>query len=524
MKLFYFNHESYFENIFEACRHLGIENWEIGPEFVNTSSSNNNDEDKVKYKNPVIFSDDDRMRQRRTRVSNGTCIPMGYLIFSYNRFKDDVMRTIENGEDIVICLDFKLHEYCPIPKVFDGEIRHMDAIDSISWMVQLTDKIHLIFIVEENFPSDDYHELVNYISLLTKINVKSLSFVNICKVSGGNSIYTDEKISKMLLTNLQTLTKERKAFSKPDTQGVYLYDWQKNTYKLHPLVLKDIRFRQPNLSIDLAPTNGKEICAMLKEWRKKYAEEHNLNYKPRECNYPGVCSGSCNACEREANNLARDLYEDESNVSELTSLLSISADICKLSRFRYNTDGKGLRTLVMFNDCKLRCKNCANRSIINAAFNYRRMTVPELGFFYLGKDMLYFKINGGVTFGGGEPLLYADFIHTFHLMYPKISIDIETSLNISFESMAKIIDDIDEWFIDIKDMNNDIYKKYTGFSNELVKSNLAYLLNNTDKEKINIRVPHIAGYNTSEDVEKSVSELEKMGVVNIEVFTYESFA
>ena len=58
----------------------------------------------------------------------------------------------------------------------------------------------------------------------------------------------------------------------------------------------------------------------------------------------------------------------------------------------------------------------------------------------------------------------------------------------------------------------------------MVKANLEYLISKVDKEKIKVRVPNIAGYNTPADVEKSVSELKKMGAVNIEVFAYESFA
>lgn len=201
----------------------------------------------------------------------------------------------------------------------------------------------------------------------------------------------------------------------------------------------------------------------------------------------------------------------------------MSADICALSRLRYNTDGKGLRTLVMFNKCNLKCRYCANKSIINAKIRYRKLIPLALKFFYLEVDMLYFNINGGVTFGGGEPLLYADFIHAFHSIVPEISVDVETSLNASRESVDKIIDDVDEWFIDIKDMNREIYQQYTGVSNNLVKANLEYLLSRVGKEKIKVRVPNIPGYNTPEDVEKSVQILKAMGITNIEIFDYETF-
>lgn len=231
-----------------------------------------------------------------------------------------------------------------------------------------------------------------------------------------------------------------------------------------------------------------------------------------------MCPGSCPACEQEARILYRKYYYIRKKW-----IFNVSADICALSRLRYNTDGKGLRTLVMFNKCKLQCHHCANKGIINAKIKYRNLIPLALIFLYLQNDMLYFKINGGITFGGGEPLLYADFINAFHSMLPEMSIDVETSLNVSRENVDKIIDAVDEWFIDIKDMNREIYQKYTGFGNDLVKANLEYLFSKADKEKINVRVPNIPGYNTPTDVEKSVSELKKMGAVNIEVFNYKLF-
>ena len=77
---------------------------------------------------------------------------------------------------------------------------------------------------------------------------------------------------------------------------------------------------------------------------------------------------------------------------------------------------------------------------------------------------------------------------------------------------------IDHWIVDIKDMNPEIYKAYTGMDNDNVISNLQYLLNNN--ANITVRVPLIPGFNTEQDIENSIEALQKMGFTDIERFTY----
>ena len=72
----------------------------------------------------------------------------------------------------------------------------------------------------------------------------------------------------------------------------------------------------------------------------------------------------------------------------------------------------------------------------------------------------------------------------------------------------------------IKDMNDTIYKSYTGFCNERVIENLKFLLESNSSENIYVRVPHIPKYNTEKDVKITVNVLNGLGVKNIEVFTY----
>ena len=83
-----------------------------------------------------------------------------------------------------------------------------------------------------------------------------------------------------------------------------------------------------------------------------------------------------------------------------------------------------------------------------------------------------------------------------------------------------LLDDIDEWFIDIKDLQPKIYKKYTGKDNDIVISNLKKLIAIVPKEKLMIRVPRIANFNSLDDVNQSEAILKKMGYSRIDQFEY----
>lgn len=75
-----------------------------------------------------------------------------------------------------------------------------------------------------------------------------------------------------------------------------------------------------------------------------------------------------------------------------------------LSRQRIGVDGAGVTTLVAFHGCPLRCKYCLNPQALSSMCVWKRFSLEEL-FREICKDDLYFRAMGGVTFGGGEPLL-----------------------------------------------------------------------------------------------------------------------
>lgn len=198
-----------------------------------------------------------------------------------------------------------------------------------------------------------------------------------------------------------------------------------------------------------------------------------------------------------------------------------SAPIIGIVRHSINVDGEGVCTLVAFHSCTLKCKYCLNPQSLTEVEKYKKFT-PEALFERVKVDDLYFQAtNGGITFGGGEPMLRDEFIEKFKRICPSNwRISIETALNVEQSFVQRLLDVIDHYYIDIKDINSNIYESYTGKSNHQVIENLKFLVQHGLADKITIRVPLILGFNTANDQEKSIAYLKELGFKNFNRFTY----
>ena len=191
-----------------------------------------------------------------------------------------------------------------------------------------------------------------------------------------------------------------------------------------------------------------------------------------------------------------------------------------IARHRMGIDGSGITTLVAGAGCPLQCKWCINQKLLQEA-PVRHVTAQQLLELVKKDDLYYRATGGGITFGGGESLLHADFIRAFRQICPsEWRISVETSLCVPETLVAAAADAADMFIIDCKDMNAEIYKRYTGGDPSLMMNNLRYLLERTGPEHILVRVPLIPEYNTETDQEASRKILLEMGVKNLDLFKY----
>lgn len=202
---------------------------------------------------------------------------------------------------------------------------------------------------------------------------------------------------------------------------------------------------------------------------------------------------------------------------------SIKAPIASIGRHRFLIDGQGITTLVCFQGCPLRCKMCINPYTISDHHKAISVT-PQKLYEKVKIDELYFLASGGgVTFGGGEPLLYPEFIKEFIKLCGKSwHLCVETSLAVPWENIETVAESIDLFYFDCKDVNPAIYQKYTGKENKLMLQNIKKLTRIVPKEKIVVRVPLIPGFNTEEDQRRSVDFFSELGLDNFDLFTYQT--
>ncbi|KGF36059.1 hypothetical protein HMPREF2136_08560 [Prevotella bivia DNF00650] len=208
---------------------------------------------------------------------------------------------------------------------------------------------------------------------------------------------------------------------------------------------------------------------------------------------------------------------------------SIQRPIFGISRHRMGIDGNGITTLVAFIGCPLKCRYCLNNQCHTSLYesdgkSLRRgikMLSPKDLYNLVEIDNIYFQAtSGGICFGGGEPAMNADFIIEFAKLCPKNwKLTIETALRCSYETIESLSAYIDEWIVDVKDMNNSIYENYTKVPS-IITEQLQNLKKLVPLDRITIKVPLIPNFNTKADVDSSIGVLKKMGFENIVQITY----
>lgn len=159
-------------------------------------------------------------------------------------------------------------------------------------------------------------------------------------------------------------------------------------------------------------------------------------------------------------------------------------------------DGPGIRFIIFFQGCALKCKYCHNRDTWDAnadtTIEYSADTIVSMAM----RSKSYMKSSGGgVTLSGGEPFLQQDFLLELlpKLKEKKIHIAIDTSGEIPLTNKVKeIINLADLILLDIKHIDSDKCKELTGVPNTYTLEFARYL--NSIQKPMWLRQVIIPGY------------------------------
>lgn len=207
-------------------------------------------------------------------------------------------------------------------------------------------------------------------------------------------------------------------------------------------------------------------------------------------------------------------------------------------------DGPGLRTTVFFKGCPLNCVWCHNpeckssnpqimfygekcigcKMCDKGCFSGAKvlcgksMSAKEI-FEEILTDKPYYGENGGVTFSGGEPLVYSEVIKEVTDLCKESGIKtaIETSLCLFNEEILKNIDFI---MADFKIFDREKHKKFVGADNKIIFENFKKL--DALNKPFLVRTPIIPGIN--DDIENIINTVKFLktlnNVSNLELLPY----
>jgi len=177
-----------------------------------------------------------------------------------------------------------------------------------------------------------------------------------------------------------------------------------------------------------------------------------------------------------------------------------------------------------FSKC-VKCFDCVNTCPTGAMTLYgKEYTVNELVDILMQDEPFFKNSGGGVTLSGGECLAQPDFVVELakELYQKDIRVNIDTCGFVKQEIFDRMIPYTDVFLYDMKAFDTFVHKQCTGQGNEIILSNLKYLVKKGCK--IEIRYPLVMGYNDKE-CEKIAKFLSSLGgIKKVKVLQYHKFA
>ena len=177
------------------------------------------------------------------------------------------------------------------------------------------------------------------------------------------------------------------------------------------------------------------------------------------------------------------------------------------------SDGPGIRTVLFFQGCKLRCKFCHNPESWNIIkdTNYTEDEILDK----VLRNKPYFGDNGGVTYSGGEPLLHKDFLIELSKKLKKenINIAIDTA-GVGNGDYKELLDLVDLILLDVKAIDKKSYKEITNTDNFDKYLDFIKELNKSNKD-VWIRQVIIPGINDNKEYIKKLKEFITKNIINV---------
>lgn len=145
--------------------------------------------------------------------------------------------------------------------------------------------------------------------------------------------------------------------------------------------------------------------------------------------------------------------------------------------------------------CK-HCLACADACPAEAIKQWGKYMTVEQCMEIIRKDRGYYdRSGGGVTVSGGDPLLQSDFVQQLFKACKEDGIQtcLESTFYAEWEDVLKVLPYTDLIISDLKHMNTEKHKQYTGVNNEKILENLKHLAR--EGRDMILRIPVIPDVN-----------------------------
>lgn len=183
-------------------------------------------------------------------------------------------------------------------------------------------------------------------------------------------------------------------------------------------------------------------------------------------------------------------------------------------------DGPGIRFVVFFGGCPLRCKYCHNVDM-QGEKSGKEYTLDQLLKMIVKNRSYYDASGGGVTFSGGEPTMQMDFLIEIakKCQAAGIHTTVDTSLFVNTAALEKLIPHVDLFMVSLKHFDEKEHQKLIGVSNRLILENVRLL--STKKTPLRLRFVLLPGHtDTNANLKSLIQFCKSVSFEGLEVLPY----